>query len=102
MIQLWDRRSKHLIGEDEKKQWENITVAAMSDEEVLPNGIIKRRAPSWRSQELNKLLRSLDGRADAQLKGARKQRIEGSPIKLPPPTTCPQWMIAPADEENVE
>lgn len=76
-------------------------MAAMSEEEGLPDGTIKRRAPSWHSQELNDLLQLLDDCADALLKGARKQRIKGSPIKLSPPTTCPQWMIAPANEENI-
>ena len=77
-------------------------MAAMSEEEGMPDGTIKRSAPSWRSQELNDLLQLLDGHADAHLKSTRKQRIEGSPIKLPPPTKCPQWMVAPANEENIE
>ena len=98
-IQLWDRRSKHLVGESEKNKWEDITVSVMSDEEVLSDGSIERKAPSWRSAELNEFLRTLDNRADANLKCARKQRVEGSPLKVAPPSGYPQWMLAP-DENN--
>ena len=94
-IQLWDRRSKHLADELEKNKWKDITVFAMSDEEVLSDGSIERKPPSGRSAELNEFLRSLDSRADANLKVARKQRVEGSPVKFAPPSGCPQWMLAP-------
>ena len=61
-------------------------------------GSVERKPPSWRSAELNELLRSLDSRADANLKSARKQRVEGSPIKVAPPNGYPQWMIAPDEQ----
>lgn len=72
----------------------------MSDEEVQPDGCIKRKPPSWRSTELNHFLHLLDSRADANLKSARKNRVQGSPLKLAPPSGCPQWMVAPDDEEE--
>ena len=84
----------------EKQKWEDVTVAMMSDEEVLLDGSIKRKRPSWRSSELNEFLSSLDSRADANMKGARKQRIDGSPVKLAPPSGCPQWMFVPEDGES--
>ena len=67
----------------------------MSDEEVLSDSrSIERKPPSWQSAELNELLRSLDSHADANLKSAQKLRVEGSPIKVAPPSGYPQWMIA--------
>ena len=40
----------------EKQKWEDVTISAMSDKEVLPNGTIKRKPLSWRSAELNELI----------------------------------------------
>lgn len=88
-----------MVGELEKQKWEDITVSVMSDEEVLPDGSIERKPPSWRSSELNEFLLSLDSRANANLKSARKQRVEGSPVKVAPPSGYPQWMVAP-DESS--
>ena len=87
-----------MVDELEKQKWEYITVNDMSDEEVISDGSIERKPPSWRSAELNELLRSLDSRADGNLKSARKQRVEGSPIKVAPPNGYPQWMIAPDEQ----
>ena len=72
-----------------------LAVNDMSDKEVQSDGFIKRKPPSWRSAELNELLRSLDSRADTNLKSARKPRVEGSPLKVGSPNGYLQWMIAP-------
>ena len=45
--------------------WKDITANMMSDEEDSGGNAFKVRAPEWRSEELNKLLKDLDSRADA-------------------------------------
>ena len=84
-----------MVVESETQKWEDITVNDMSDQEVLSDGFIKRKPLSWRSAELNELLRSLDSQADTNLKSARKPRVKRSPLKVGPPNGYPQWMIAP-------
>jgi len=62
----------------------------MSDEEIMSDGSIKRRKPSWQLTQFNQFLILLDSCADLILKTARKQRVEGSPLKVAPPSSCPQ------------
>ena len=45
--------------------------------------------------ELQEKKLQVDSWADANLKSAQKQRVEGSPIKLVSPSGYPQWMLAP-------
>ena len=64
----------------------------MSDEETLPDGKIGRKRPCWRSDEFNEVIDTLDTRANAALKTARKERVLSSPWKVPPPSVCQDWM----------
>ena len=84
--------------DDEKEKWDDIKPEMMSDEEVLPDGTIERKQLSWRSQELNEFLCTLDTRADAASKTARKARVLGPPVECVPLPTCPSWMLH--HEEN--
>ena len=65
----------------------------MSEEEE-EEGKIRRKRPSWRSEEFNSALDDIDKRADGSSKTARKERTLGSPVRLPPPDGLLPWMLA--------
>ena len=46
--------------------WNKMTATMMSDEEDVGENTFKVHPPEWRSEELNKLLRLLDARADSK------------------------------------
>ena len=52
--------------------------------------------PEWQSEELNKLLRLLDARADskaANLAHPRRNRVQGTPLKTDRPPNVSAWMV---------
>ena len=73
-MQLWERRSKFVRG-DEQVKWEEVQPCMMSDEETCPDGRLARKRPCWRSDAFNNFMDELDSRADASLKQARKERV---------------------------
>lgn len=88
--------------DNEKEKWKDIKPEMMSDEEVLPDGTIERKRLSWRSQELDDFCCTLDARADAFSKTAKKTRVLGSPVECAPPAECPSWMLNREEHPNPE
>ena len=76
-MQLWERRSKFVRG-DEQVKWEEVQPCMMSDEETCPDGRLARKRPCWRSDAFNNFMDELDSRADASLKQARKEHVLSS------------------------
>eukprot|EP00731_Ephydatia_muelleri_P025499 Em0017g582a len=89
---LWERRSKVLLA-TEKEKWQLMQPTMMSEEEDEGDGRISIRKPDWRSEELNEWISELDARASSISKSARKVRVPGYPLRVPPPTGLPAWMI---------
>ena len=112
-MQAYNSRKKHLKTEKERKLWEDIDFRYMSDENSDEDKINKRTLP-WRSQginhlcfcptlftlaALNKLIGKLDKRMDTKSRATncyirRKERLQKSPSKLPPPKEAPSWAIS--------
>ena len=91
-MQLWERRSKFVSG-DEQVKWEEVQPCMMSDEETRPDGRLARKRPCWRSDAFNNFMDELDSHADGFLKQARKECVLSSPWKIASPSCCQDWMI---------
>lgn len=89
--QKYDRRGRR-VDVSEKEKWMDLTPAVMSD--IGQNTFIIHRQ-DWRSPELDEFLEELDRHADAALKRAhpRKNRILGTPLKIPVRTSAKDWMV---------
>ncbi len=98
IFQKFERRGRH-VQDPEKDMWADVTPAMMSGEEDIGNNTFKVHQPEWRSEELNKLFKDLDARADqAMNKGhARKNRVIGTPSKTAPPSHAKDWMQMSCD-----
>ena len=69
---MWERRSAHICNE-EKDKWVPLRPAHMSEEEELGGAMLRKR-PTWRSEELDAFLETLDKRADVtSTSAARKE-----------------------------
>ena len=94
-MQKFERRGR-LVTETEREMWQSVTASMMSDEEDVGGNTFKVHPPEWRSEELNELLKTLDGRADAIAANKahpRRNRIQGTPLKTTAPTGVSDWMI---------
>ena len=77
-----------MVGEEEQRLWNQLTVSMMSDEEDIDKDTFNVHHPDWRSDELNTLLDELDARANADPSNKahpRKSCVQGTPLKLSPP-----------------
>ena len=73
--------------------WNKMTATMMSDE---GENTFKVHPPEWRSEELNKLLRLLDARADSKAANRahpRCNRVQGTPLKTDRPPNVSAWMV---------
>ena len=76
-MQLFERRSKLIQGQNERSLWKHITPAYMSDEETdTENGGFTLYKPKWRSDLLNRLLLRLDKRYEESRKKSRAKPRE--------------------------
>ena len=94
---MWERRSAHVCNE-EKDKWAPLRPAHMSEEEELEGGSMLRKRPTWRSEELDAFIETLDKRADlASTSTGRKERKLGSPLQSSVPDGLPTWMLRVVD-----
>lgn len=58
--------------------------------------VLKRRRPSWRSDQLNDLIDIIDMRTEARGKAwMKKKRVEGAPLEISAPGEALAWMKRP-------
>ena len=82
--------------------WNKVTATIMFDDEDVGENTFKVHPPEWRSEELNKLLRLLDARADSEAANRahpRRNRVQGTPLKTARPPNVSGWMVN--DPESV-
>ena len=97
-LQLWGKRCEKITSEEESLLWSDVKPCAMSDEETDDEDpqMPKHRRPSWRSEELNELIDTLDAR-NSQLhsnkKNPSKKRVTGPLLQTLPPPSTPNWMV---------
>ena len=73
----------------------------ISAEEDIGGNAFKVRAPEWRSEELNKLMKDLNARADVAATNRAHpggNRVHGTPLKVPAPASVSAWMIDKEEE----
>ena len=96
-IQSYERRSKVLRGDRERKFWSDVTPEMMSDEERVADKWI-RHPPSYRSDKFTRFIAKLDSRT-VNDKHARFPRDLGSPRNMDVPPQAKDWMINQSSSE---
>lgn len=96
IIQLYERRISQAKGK-EVHVMRQINEKLMSDEETdceEPNSFTKR-SPPWRSDKLNNLFRTLDGRYELKQPTLKKNRKVGPFTDRLRPQGVPTWALCP-------
>lgn len=99
-MQLWEKRCGN-VSEDERGLWNDVKPSMMSEEESDPGDpqVLLRRRPSWRSEQFNEMVNTLDARTTT--KSVMKRRIPGPPLEVPPIPSVANWMVRQPPDTNV-
>ena len=97
LLRSYERKSKVLRGDHEKKYWSDVTPEMMSEEERVGDRWLQHLR-SYRSFKLTQFIAKLDSRAPNN-KHARFPRDIGSPVQMHIPPQAKDWTVNQSSSE---